>query len=431
MGADGKAFTTRAFRARREAGGRPQFLPADLFPQTRHARQCRCLFDRQGISAHRRDQLDPRTMDDGCWLRWPMATAASSPIICWAGGAWRQMTQFSDQVKLARLGRDDRFTPSRSVAPRGKMLRLSSDAELREAVDIVPASEAVMKRTEPAATSLYVSDFVGGPSRVRRFDLAGRSGYDFPSRRRPMCRNSSRRTTDRSFSATRVTRRRRPGMKRSRPDRSEKDRASPILRRSISATSRCPRVRAFERWDKVPVNILRRKGTKLDGSNPTLLYGYGGYGISLHPPLISRGGSGSTTVASWSWPTFAAAANSARSGTSPATSRGSRTSSMTSPPARATSHRAGLHRTEKLAVEGGSNGGLLMGAFLTQHPDLVRAVVVRTSASTTCCASNSTLTAPSTSRNSARSRTLPSSRRSMPTRPITMSPMAQSIRPSL
>ena len=33
----------------------------------------------------------------------------------------------------------------------------------------------------------------------------------------------------------------------------------------------------------VPLNIIRRKGTKLDGNNPTLLYGYGGYGISLSP----------------------------------------------------------------------------------------------------------------------------------------------------
>src|SRR5437016_9621784 len=31
---------------------------------------------------------------------------------------------------------------------------------------------------------------------------------------------------------------------------------------------------------RVPVNIVRRKGTKKDGQNPTLLYGYGGYGIS-------------------------------------------------------------------------------------------------------------------------------------------------------
>ena len=34
---------------------------------------------------------------------------------------------------------------------------------------------------------------------------------------------------------------------------------------------------------KIPLNIVRRKGTKLDGQNPTLLYGYGGYGISMSP----------------------------------------------------------------------------------------------------------------------------------------------------
>lgn len=34
---------------------------------------------------------------------------------------------------------------------------------------------------------------------------------------------------------------------------------------------------------RVPLNIVRRKGTKLNGNNPTLLYGYGGYGISLSP----------------------------------------------------------------------------------------------------------------------------------------------------
>lgn len=34
---------------------------------------------------------------------------------------------------------------------------------------------------------------------------------------------------------------------------------------------------------RVPMTILRRRGTRLDGNNPTLLSGYGGYGVSLGP----------------------------------------------------------------------------------------------------------------------------------------------------
>src|SRR2546429_1037896 len=48
---------------------------------------------------------------------------------------------------------------------------------------------------------------------------------------------------------------------------------------------------------KVPLNIIRKKGTKLDGNNPVLLYGYGGYGVSMQPGfdfsrrlLVDRGG---------------------------------------------------------------------------------------------------------------------------------------------
>ena len=36
---------------------------------------------------------------------------------------------------------------------------------------------------------------------------------------------------------------------------------------------------------KVPLNILRKRGIALDGTHPTLLYGYGGYGVSLTPTL--------------------------------------------------------------------------------------------------------------------------------------------------
>jgi prolyl oligopeptidase len=126
---------------------------------------------------------------------------------------------------------------------------------------------------------------------------------------------------------------------------------------------------------RVPMNILRRKGTKLDGSNPTLLYGYGGYSISLSPDFSARrrvwldhGGvfvianlrGGAEFGESWHeqgmltkkqnvFDDFIACAEYLIK------------AKYTSP--------------EKLAIEGGSNGGLLMGAALTQRPELFHAVV--------------------------------------------------------
>jgi prolyl oligopeptidase len=126
----------------------------------------------------------------------------------------------------------------------------------------------------------------------------------------------------------------------------------------------------------VPLNIIRRKGTKLDGTNPTLLYGYGGYGVNLNPGFLGsrgriwldqggvyvianlRGGGeygeqwhkeGNLTRKQNVFDDFAACAEHLiqRKYTSPA----------------------------HLAIMGGSNGGLLMGVELTQHPELFRAVV--------------------------------------------------------
>src|SRR4029077_10664631 len=126
---------------------------------------------------------------------------------------------------------------------------------------------------------------------------------------------------------------------------------------------------------KVPVNIIRKKGTKLDGGNPTLLYGYGGYGISMQPNFdftrrlwFDRGGvfvvanirgggefgeewhkAGNLTKKQNVFDDFAASAEYLV--------------------------QQKWTRPEKLALLGGSTGGLLMGAMITQHPELMRAIV--------------------------------------------------------
>src|SRR5881392_1186971 len=97
-------------------------------------------------------------------------------------GGWKQITQFSDQIKAARLGRDNAlYLLSRAGVPRGKILRLPLDTpELKNAVEIVPAGEAIIEQIVPTADAIYVGDLLGGPSQIRRFGLDGKGETMIP-----------------------------------------------------------------------------------------------------------------------------------------------------------------------------------------------------------------------------------------------------------
>ena len=127
---------------------------------------------------------------------------------------------------------------------------------------------------------------------------------------------------------------------------------------------------------RVPYFVVRPKAMKADGSNPTLLYGYGGFEISLQP------GYNAVTGAAWlskggvyvlanirgggefgpAWHQAALKENRQRAYDDfIAVAEDLIARKITSP--------------EHLGIMGGSNGGLLMGVMFTQRPDLFKGVV--------------------------------------------------------
>src|SRR6266516_4728931 len=293
-------------------------------------------------------------------------------------GTWKQITQFSDQIKIARLGRDNAlYLVLRMDAPRGKILRLPLDVpELKNAAEIVADGEAVIEHIVPSNDALYVGDLLSGPSQIRRFDLNGKNETTIPipqiSAVQEMLALEDGSLLLRDVSYTEPAAWFRCLHGKTEPAKTALRSTSPVSFADIDVTREFA---TSKDGTKIPLNILFRKGMKRDGSNPTLLYGYGGYGISMSPNFdftrrlwFDRGGvyvvanirgggelgeewhkAGNLTKKQNVFDDFAAAAEYLI--------------------------KENYTRPEKLAIQGGSNGGLLMGAMITQHPDLFRAVV--------------------------------------------------------
>ena len=297
-----------------------------------------------------------------------------------ASGKWLQLTRFADGIKSAKLGRDNTmYMLSRDKAPHGKLLRLSLDTpELTKAVVVVPESKGVIEDFAPCDHGVYVSELQGGPSELLYFPKGNLRGKEIPILPISTVSGLQSWIGDELIFGN---------MSYVKPFAwfTFNPATNEVHRTALAMTSPVDFddievVREFatsKDGTKVPLNILRKKAIKPDGNNPTLLTAYGGYSISLTPTFDStrriwfdaggvyvvanlRGGgefgeewhkAGNLTRKQNVFDDFIASAE------------------------HLIKHR--YTNPQKLAVEGGSNGGLLMGAFLTQRPDLAAAVVSR------------------------------------------------------
>jgi prolyl oligopeptidase len=335
-------------------------------------------------------EIQLQSSRDGRWVLASVQNGDGGEFVHWLrtpGDGWRQLTRHEDRCVLAVLGEDDAvYLVSRLGAPRGKVLRLplgERPPALADAAVVVPQRDdsiatdfSSQRGLTPTRSLLYVLYQEGGPSAVRIYDHGGKGLGEIPllpiSAVDEMTAMDSddllfQNQTFLSPPAWSIYRAAERAVVR-----------TGLVETSAADFSDCQVVRdvaVSKDGTKVPLSIVMRRGMELDASHPTLLYGYGGYGISLTPifrPQVLawleqggvyvvaniRGGGeygdawhlgGNLTRKQNVFDDFAAA------------SRRLVEAKVTTP--------------ERLAWSGKSNGGLLMGAMITQHPELARAAV--------------------------------------------------------
>jgi prolyl oligopeptidase len=305
-----------------------------------------------------------------------------------AGGDWWLAADVGDKVVYAAFGPGTLYLLSRLDAPHGKVLRLPlrTGATVAHAAEVVPEADVTIEGPDVTApnaggglavtdTRLWLLDIAGGPSSLRLFHLDGRPAGPVKVPPDSAVDGLSRLDGYEVAYATESFTEPRSWWRAS---------AEPAARRTALVTQTSLDFSGFDvrrefatsaDGTQVPVTLVAPHGTPRDGTAPALLTGYGGYGISLKPrfgpgwlPWLEQGGvlavahtrgggeygeawhhAGRLTAKQNVFDDFAACAR-----------------FLTE---------SGVTTSGRLAIMGGSNGGLLMGAVLTQHPGLSRAVV--------------------------------------------------------
>ncbi|HVU63424.1 MAG TPA: prolyl oligopeptidase family serine peptidase [Phycisphaerales bacterium] len=303
---------------------------------------------------------------------------------------WTRLSKWSDRIVEAKFGHDNAlYLVSRKDAPMGKILRLPLDAKtvaLAGAKEIVPEQKdgsvetAFDKRTGLYVSQdrLYVLYQIGGPNELRQYTLNGKPLGSVPQPEISTIGDvEALKGDDLAFEIDSFT---------TPPayfhyEAGENGGKAVKTALAVAPPPHMPAMTVRREFatskdgTKVPVSIIMPEGLKLDGKTPTIIWGYGGYGVNETPGFSPR-------RPLWVEQGCIFAVANIRGG-------GEYGEAW---------HRAGnlTHKQnvfddfyaackylidkgytdhDHLGILGGSNGGLLMGATFTQHPDLCKAVV--------------------------------------------------------
>jgi prolyl oligopeptidase len=300
-------------------------------------------------------------------------------------GTWKQLTQLGDRHVQVTFGlKDELYVISRQGAPRGKLLRLDSDAQsIEKAKLLVPEGQDTLvssfwgsRATVAHNDRIYLSYQLGGPSEIRVIDDKG-TFVEGPAQLPTSSAGSISPLEDGDVLFWNSSYTDAGSWYRFSPKKGETTKTA-LGKSTAVDLSQVEVVREFavsKDGTKVPVNIMVPNGTKLDGSAAALVTGYGGYGISLAPRLRER------NALLLEQGIIVAVAN-LRGGGEYGEDwhlQGNleNKQNVFDDFAAVLKHMVERRYTssDKLVIQGGSNGGLLMGATMVQNPKLVKAVV--------------------------------------------------------
>ncbi len=325
-------------------------------------------------------EIELHTSPDGRWALADVFNGDGGEHAFWlaeGAGPFRQVTRFEDQCVKADFAGDKLVLLSHAGAPNGKLLALPlANARLAAARVLVPASAVAIQSFEPTAHRVYVEDMVGGPTQVRVFSAAGKPLGRIPTE--PVSTVGGLASAGGDTLLLRTESYTRPARWWRFIPSTGKLVATALAEQSPATFAGVEVKRVFatsKDGTRVPMDLLMRKGTPLDGTAPTVLYGYGGYGISQTP---SFGPSRQVWIEQGGIYAVACTRGGGEYG-----ERWHRAGNLTNKQhvfddfAACAQWLVEHHYTSpgRLAVRGGSNGGLTVGTMITQHPELVKSVV--------------------------------------------------------
>jgi prolyl oligopeptidase len=295
---------------------------------------------------------------------------------------WRKVIGIEDQVTAIEAWKGDLFALSHKGAPRFRVLRLdAAHPDIAHARVAVPQGDSAIQSMGLARDALYLRTTVGGLDRLERLNIG------LLAARTP----EFVKTSFEMGIAQLVTHPRRNGaILRMQgwvepPTVVEVDtrgnlhdtKLQPPARADYSEMDEVRLYAPAEDGTKIPVTLLYRKDTKLTGDKPTILVGYGAYGISMRPTFdaarlawLEKGGvyaiahvrGGGEYGDEWHQ----------------AGRKATKINTITDFIAVADFLvKYGFTNPKKLAIQGTSAGGIAVGGAMVRRPELFAAVIAR------------------------------------------------------